>query len=147
MLAVRTTYSMRMRKHTLGRLVRDARKARGWTQEGMAEITGISRSTITNIESGATKLPKPEQLEALERHLGLSKEVMLRAAGRLDTPEGDIVAAMERISLLPTEAERLAEFRRLPERVRQAIRRLAGDFLSAATQGLMAEDERHIDQT
>jgi transcriptional regulator with XRE-family HTH domain len=136
-----------MHKQTLARLVHDAREAKGWTQEGMAEITGISRSTIANIEAGTTQLPKAKHLEALERHLGLSQQEMLRAAGRLDTPEGDVLAAMERIDRLPTEAERLAEFRALPESVRRAIRKLASDFLSAATQELMAQDEPHEDRS
>lgn len=146
MLTVRTTYIGYMRKQTLARLVQEARESRGLTQEGLAEVAGISRSTIANIEAGTTKLPKAKHLELLEHHLGLSRQEMLRAAGRLDTPDGDVLAAMERINRLPTETERLAEFRSLPESVRRAIRRLASDFLSATTQELMEEDGPRVNQ-
>jgi transcriptional regulator with XRE-family HTH domain len=144
-LTVRTTYIRRMRRQTLGRLVQQARERKGWTQEVMAEQTGVSRSTIANIESGVTKLPKTQQLEAIERHLDLSKEEMLRAAGRLDMPEDDVLEAMQQIDRLSTEAERLAVFRSLPASVQRAIRKLSADFLQAATEGLLESGVPHVD--
>lgn len=35
--------------------IKEARKANGWTQEYVANLVGISRSTYTNIETGAKK--------------------------------------------------------------------------------------------
>lgn len=146
MLLVRTIYSQGMKKRTLGELVQNVREQKGWTQEGMAEITGITRSTIANIEAGSTKLPKPKTLEKLERHLGLSKEEMLRAAGRLDAPIDEVLTAMSHIDRLSTQSERLAVFHSLPAVVRRAIRKLTGDFLDAATQGLTESSEPPVRQ-
>lgn len=36
----------------LGRMVRDARSSRGWSQTELAEHAGVSRPTIARIEAG-----------------------------------------------------------------------------------------------
>jgi transcriptional regulator with XRE-family HTH domain len=41
----------------LGRLIRDAREKKGFTQAGLAEATSLSRTTITNIEKGRQHPP------------------------------------------------------------------------------------------
>lgn len=145
MLVVRSTYIGCMKRQTLAQLIQRTREQKGLTQEGLAELTGISRSTIANIEAGNTKLPKPPQLAALERHLGVTREEILRAAGQLDEPEEDVLAAMYQIDRLSTEAERLDAFRSLPDPIRRAIRKLASDFLSAATQELLESDGPRAD--
>jgi DNA-binding XRE family transcriptional regulator len=47
-----TPATVKIRMKTLGKLIRAARCERGFTQEQLAERTGISRPTINRIESG-----------------------------------------------------------------------------------------------
>ena len=51
-----------------GKAVREAREARGWSQEQLAKAVGSTQSTIDRIESGATKRPRamPELAAALD---------------------------------------------------------------------------------
>lgn len=39
----------------LGRLLRDARRARGWTQYALAQQAGVGQPTVSNVERGAGK--------------------------------------------------------------------------------------------
>lgn len=43
----------------IGRRIKTARKAHGWTQAQLAEKSGIEPSNISHIERGATKLSLP----------------------------------------------------------------------------------------
>ena len=43
----------------IGRRIREARTARGWTQAKLAEESGIEPSNISHIERAATKLSLP----------------------------------------------------------------------------------------
>lgn len=56
---------------TLGVLVRQARKAKGWTQEQMAHETGLSLPTISRIERDV-QVPSIETLKLIARATGTS---------------------------------------------------------------------------
>jgi DNA-binding XRE family transcriptional regulator len=57
------------------------RQARGWTQEQLAESSGVHRVTIARIETGAAS-PKAETLKRLADALGvLIDDLMTKEAG------------------------------------------------------------------
>lgn len=46
-------------------MIKEFRQQKGWSQQKLSELTGVSRSTIRNIENGITKnSPKKDKLEA-----------------------------------------------------------------------------------
>jgi Zn-dependent peptidase ImmA (M78 family)/DNA-binding XRE family transcriptional regulator len=61
----------------LGSLLREAREARGWTQQQLAEQLGIARTTMVAIEKGERRL-KPEELIAAANLLGKSVSELLQ---------------------------------------------------------------------
>lgn len=74
----------------LGELLRRYRRAAGFTQEGLAERTGLTREAISLLERGARQRPHPYTVQALCAALNLSPADGARfaAAARasLDTP-------------------------------------------------------------
>jgi transcriptional regulator with XRE-family HTH domain len=56
----------------LGRILREARKARGLTQATLAEQAGIDQTTISKIEGGGRVDPSLSTIAALERVLSVS---------------------------------------------------------------------------
>jgi transcriptional regulator with XRE-family HTH domain len=53
--------------------VRDARRARGWTQERLAEESGVKLRSISSFENGHST-PQPANLRKILRVLGLTDE-------------------------------------------------------------------------
>jgi HTH-type transcriptional regulator / antitoxin HipB len=77
----------------LGSVIRDARKARGFSQHQLAERAGVSRSWLARLETGhrgAELDPLFRLLNALELSLALRDP-----AGRPDEPAADQAAATE----------------------------------------------------
>ena len=68
-----------------GKLLREARELRGWTQKDLAERLDTSTTTISNMEREET-MPSVEQVNALVIALQLSPEDLLRAMGVRLTP-------------------------------------------------------------
>lgn len=56
---------------TFGALVRQLRDERGWTQEQLAREAGITVTSVSNLERGATQLPNAETVERLAAAFGL----------------------------------------------------------------------------
>ena len=48
-----------------------AKKEKGFSYDELAQLTGLSRSTITNIFCGYIDLPRHYTIQAIERALGL----------------------------------------------------------------------------
>ena len=48
----------------------DTRKAMGFTQEELAEMSGVTQATISDIERGRVKMPSLETATRLSRTLG-----------------------------------------------------------------------------
>ena len=63
----------------LGRSVREARKARGMTQEGLAELAGLDRTYISGVERGVRN-PTVRSLALIARALGSRPSLLLRRA-------------------------------------------------------------------
>ena len=52
--------------------LKKAKKEKGLSYDELAQVTGLSRSTITNIFCGYIDLPRHETVQAIERALGLA---------------------------------------------------------------------------
>jgi DNA-binding XRE family transcriptional regulator len=71
----------------LGRRLRQARAARGWTLRQAAAETGVSNGYLSLIEHGAVKAPSPRYLMALAERYGLAYDELMALAGH---PSGSV---------------------------------------------------------
>jgi transcriptional regulator with XRE-family HTH domain len=65
----------------LGKLIKELRERRGYSQRQVSYLSGVSNTEIKRIEDGARKRPSQEVLQKLAKPLGISYEKLLRAAG------------------------------------------------------------------
>lgn len=49
----------------MGYKIREMREERGWSQERLAELSGVSRQTISGLESGSITVTTTETLRKL----------------------------------------------------------------------------------
>lgn len=70
-------------------LIREARRQRGWTQDKLVEVSGVSRSTILRWEAGDASRPDPDQVRAACRALGVDPRRAAVALGYLSPEEAD----------------------------------------------------------
>lgn len=76
-----------MKNTKLGERLKALRKSRGWTQENLAEVSGLTRSHISRLERGDIELPSRARLLRLADALGTTADDLLTAAGyRSDDP-------------------------------------------------------------
>lgn len=66
---------------TLGQRVREARRARGWSQSELAERSGVSRPTVARIEAGTQV--RVGTLNAVAEALGMHVKISVQQ-GRTD---------------------------------------------------------------
>lgn len=67
---------------TLGGIVRDARRRRDLTQDELAEVLGVSRETVSQLERGRPKKPlDPDFVNRLASHLELPVIDLVLALG------------------------------------------------------------------
>jgi transcriptional regulator with XRE-family HTH domain len=57
--------------------ISELRLARGWSQEKLAELAGVPKSTLGEIEI-YKRLPKPEYLERIAEALGVPVDELYR---------------------------------------------------------------------
>lgn len=57
--------------------LRQARAAKGWTQEQLEAASGIPQQTISKIENGATDDPQNSTVVALEQALGIRRGTLV----------------------------------------------------------------------
>ena len=89
--------------------IRQARKARNWTQEQLAQTIGTTQQTINRWESGQTE-PKVSDLRKISNALGITLSFLLG----LDE--------IEESESLSTDEKKLIEyFRQLPPKGKQAV--------------------------
>lgn len=106
---------------TFARQLRDARRARGWTQADLAERVGIAVEVCGRLERGRA-LPRADTLVRLAVALGVSVDALLGLdAGRA---RERLVAEPESEYADPPELSRLV--RRLRREPRRTIRLLEG---------------------
>jgi transcriptional regulator with XRE-family HTH domain len=70
---------------TIGKHIREEREVRGVTQKELAARVCLTRTSITNIESGKQKLLIHTLLD-IARALGVEPAALLRGCDRSDTP-------------------------------------------------------------
>jgi transcriptional regulator with XRE-family HTH domain len=100
----------------LARKIIRAREAKKWNQSDLARASGVSQTTISNIELGKTGQPKAKNLEAIAKALDLKAGELKKLAGLLN--EGDLV------ELKATDPDSAAEEHR-QRRIRQLLDVLA----------------------
>lgn len=123
-LAAQTSYACLM--STLAELVKEARQRKKLSQEQAAELMGVDRNWLAQLETDRIDLPSPDRFELLERYLGVTREEMLRAAGYLGPArEADLFAEIARIAAIDDLTDRMAELRRLPSQVFDVIEAMA----------------------
>ncbi len=72
---------------TMGDRLRQARRARGLSLRGLAEVVGVSPSLISQVETGRAK-PSVNTLYALATELGISLDVLLFMDTQPPAPNG-----------------------------------------------------------
>jgi XRE family transcriptional regulator, regulator of sulfur utilization len=73
--------------------IRTFREARGWSQEHLADIAGMSRSHLAMIEAG-TRRPNTDRLDAIARALGVPTELLFDGTGS----EARVIQVMRALS-------------------------------------------------
>lgn len=86
---------MKTTKENLADRVLNLRKARRFSQEKLAEISGVPRRTLQNIESGQTLSPGLDTVTALAQALGVSVGDLSGAPG---SPAPDLTFAATLLS-------------------------------------------------
>lgn len=69
---------------TLGELIRERRKARGWSQEILADRMRMKQTYLSRLERDEVGLPQRATLEKLGDELGITLPEFYRAAGVLE---------------------------------------------------------------
>lgn len=73
--------------------LREKRKEKGLSQRRLAELSGVSNTEISRLESGSRHNPSPKILKALSPYVGGTYNDLLKAAGYIDEIiENDTVA-------------------------------------------------------
>lgn len=83
----------KQRPGTFGINLLKLRRERGWSQRQLAEVSGVGRVTIANLERGAHKSPDAATLERLAGALGVPPGALWETP---ETPaaDGDAVAGL-----------------------------------------------------
>jgi len=65
----------------IGKLVRERREAKGWTQSELALAAGLRQTYISQVEQGSIAVPRDHNLDAIGKALGITRAEFYRAAG------------------------------------------------------------------
>ncbi len=71
---------------SIGERLKEARKAKGFSQDKLAEAIGTSRTVITDIERDKTEHPRVSYVDTICKTLEISKEWLLREEGPMAYP-------------------------------------------------------------
>jgi transcriptional regulator with XRE-family HTH domain len=71
----------------LGELIRQTRQDRNWTQQDLAEESGVSVETIKRYENAKTKYPEPELIRKIFRSLKIDVREIPVALGLVSREE------------------------------------------------------------
>ena len=89
---------------TLGKRIRDMRKAKGLNQTALAKLAGISQGSISWIEKGETRLLRADTLLALAKALSVNVDFLRDGTATPVPPE----------TLSLEESELIVLFREMP---------------------------------
>lgn len=101
----------------IGKRLASARKRKGYTQERLAELTGLSIKMISAAENGH-KAMRPENIVRMSECLGVSTDYLLK---------GETAAVASQIET--------SRFGKLSERQKKALFNIVNDFLAAFEDG------------
>ena len=106
---------------TFGKLVKKARKNKGYSQKELAKILGIDFTYLSKLENHrADYPPKEEVIRGLAHYLGLDKDELMFLAGRI--PQRDEEWMKQHYKNMPTLLRRMRENPEFAEKVfRQAM--------------------------
>lgn len=75
-----------------GKLIRQARKDRGYSQRELAKLLGVDFTYLSKLENNrADYAPKEDVIRALARHLNLNEEELIFLAGRIPQAEEELL--------------------------------------------------------
>lgn len=112
------------------KLIQQAREAKGWTQNELAEEMGVSRGYIGQLETGLIKRPRAKYIDLLVEHLGLSKQEILRAQGQLGPDTSmDLLTEVRRIARIPDLDDRVAELEQVSPELLELMEGMALDHV------------------
>lgn len=99
-----------MEHDNFGQLVRSLRTKKELGLRELARKLEISPAYLSRIESGDSDPPAPTKIEALARELGVSSELLFRAAERYPEDVKDMIKARpERVILLLRRTKHLTD--------------------------------------
>lgn len=112
--------------NNIGKLIKEKREEKGISQRRLAELTNISNTEISRIESRARKRPAPYILKRIAPHIGVGYKELLSVAGYEEllvqendhTVKEDTVPYVEAVrdfsdrDLTPEEVEKLKEYQK-----------------------------------
>jgi transcriptional regulator with XRE-family HTH domain len=108
------------------KLIQQARESKGMTQQELAEAMEVSRGYIGQLETGLIKRPRTQYIALLEKHLGLTREEILRSQGQLGPQAStDLLVEIRRIARIPDVDDRVAELEQLSPELLDLIEDLA----------------------
>lgn len=95
----------------LGARVYQLRGLRGWTQEELANASGVAQTTVSAIESGRVTRTGVDNIERLARAFGVTRRSLYEAAGLIEAEEEEAQAAVAGASLsMPLDVETVIRF-------------------------------------
>lgn len=69
---------------SIGEYIEELRKEKGLNMRQLSDLSGVSLSALSRIESGDRKKPRPLLLKAIAPHLGVSYEQLMVEAGYIE---------------------------------------------------------------
>lgn len=92
----------------IGQRLKEARKARGISQDMLAQRIGTSRGVITNIEHNKIHEPQPMVVNAICQALDVNREWLLNNVGSMEF-NGEALQSERVLSEISTYAQKLSE--------------------------------------
>ncbi len=132
----------------IGRLVRERREARGWTQTRLAQEAGMPQTYISKVERGDVEIPQRHTLEKIGKALGVRLSEFYRAAGVYEPLPGDEVGGIndDLIAVLEMRPVLGEQVRALRAKYGEArFRRIMGPVLRAWQSNLEMATEVALD--
>lgn len=81
--------------------LRELRENMGLSQEGLAEILDIPRSTLTNYENSGGRMPRQERLKRIADYFGVSVDYLIgrSSTSELNPSEERFIEDLDKLSL------------------------------------------------
>lgn len=95
-------------EHTFGKLIREARKDKGYSQRELSKLLGLDFTYLSKLENDRTDYsPKEDVIRSLARNLDLDEEELIFLAGRI--PQQDENFLKQHYKLMPALFRRMQE--------------------------------------